>query len=78
MANDRQDNEFAGTPEEVGLPLDESGRPLSEDGLPLDETGKPVEDDGVRRLPTWVYALLIGLLVLILLGVESVLNRLLP
>ncbi|MFS8641153.1 MAG: hypothetical protein LOD90_10195 [Symbiobacteriaceae bacterium] len=46
--------------------------------LQLDESGRPVEEDGGRRLPGWVYGLLIGLLVVILLAVESILNWLLP
>jgi len=47
-----------------------------DDDIQLDESGRPVEDGG-RRFPGWVYALLIGLLVVILLGVESILNWLL-
>ncbi len=51
---------------------------MSKEDMRLDETGRPVEQDEGRRLPGWVYALLLGLLVVILLGVESILNRLLP
>lgn len=43
----------------------------------LDESGRPVEPADGRRLPGWVYGLLIALLVVILLGVESILNWLL-
>ena len=50
---------------------------MSKEELQLDEAGRPVDEDG-RRLSTWVYALLIALLVAILLGVESILNWLLP
>lgn len=51
---------------------------MEKEHLRLDESGRPAEEDEGRRLPGWVYALLLGLLVVILLGVESILNRLLP
>ncbi|MBP2019243.1 hypothetical protein J2Z79_002670 [Symbiobacterium terraclitae] len=49
---------------------------MAKDDIQLDESGRPVEHDG-RRLPGWVYGVLIALLVIILLGVESILNWLL-
>jgi len=51
---------------------------VDKEHLRLDESGRPVEQDEGRRLPGWVYGLLIALLVVILLGVESILNWLLP
>lgn len=50
---------------------------MARDDIQLDESGRPVEDAGGRRFPGWVYGLLIALLVVILLGVESILNWLL-
>ncbi|BAD40441.1 hypothetical protein [Symbiobacterium thermophilum] len=51
---------------------------MGKEDLRLDESGRPVEEDGGHRLPGWVYGLLLALLVVILLGVESILNWLLP
>ena len=50
---------------------------MGDERIELDESGRERAEGG-KRLPSWIHLFLVVLLVGLLLGVESILNWLLP